>query len=295
LLDRVCRHTTMGAALGDGTPCFVADSVSCSGNIPPIATKANSPAYHFRIREQGFSLLEVMITMGILLALVVGVSSMLRSSVDLKMSLSRDARITHRLSLSMTKVSWDIEHAFVVDRNDSSRGGFGRHFKTIFKIDKVGDTDKLYMTITGNVAGAPGATPGDTAYVVYEVRDAPDSPGRKHLYRGISAANREDLKEDPPMKIFVRNIKLFKVSPWRGDEWSADQWDSSRGEWRDRPLPKMVRLEIETWNDDDEIPREGTADQSADNNVVGVKTVIAIPQARGMQELRQPSKTVKWY
>ena len=248
-----------------------------------------------RSKKHGFSLLEVMITMAILLALVVGVSSMLRSSIDLKMALSRDARITQRLSTSMTKVAWDIEHAFVIDRNDASRGGFGRRFKTIFKIDKIGDGDKLSMTITGNVSGSPGSPKGDTAYVVYEVRDAANTPGRRHLYRGISSATREDLKENPPMSIFVHNIKTFKISPWKGDDWSSDQWDSSRGEWRDRPLPKMVRIEIETWNDDDEIPRQQNADQTPDDNVVGVKTVVMIQQARGMQELRQPATSVKWY
>jgi prepilin-type N-terminal cleavage/methylation domain-containing protein len=245
--------------------------------------------------ERGFSLIEVMITISILLALVTLISSMLRSSIDLKLSLSRDARITQRLSTAMTKVVWDIEHAFVVDRNDVARGGFGRHFKTIFRIEKIGDGDKLRMTITGNVSGAPGAPVGDTAYVVYEVRDSRDTPGRRHLYRGITSATKEDFKEDPPMTLFVHNIKTFRIMPWKGDDWSKDQWDSTRGEWRDRPLPKMVRIEIETWNDDDEIRRTSIRDQDGEGSVVAVKTIVMIQQARGMQELKQPSQSVKWY
>ena len=57
----------------------------------------------------------------------------------------------------------------------------------------------------------------------------------------------------------------------------------------------MVRVEIETWNEDDEIPRENASDSSGLDNVVGVKTVVLIQQARGMKELKQPSNTVKWY
>jgi hypothetical protein len=235
-----------------------------------------------------------MVTMAILLGLVVGVSSMLRSTVDLKMSLARDSRITHRLTVSMTRVAWDIEHAFLVGLNDIARGGSERQLKTIFKIDKPGDNDKLTMTITGNINGVPGAPEGDTSLVVYEVRDAQDSPGRKHLYRGTTTVTRDDLREDPPMTIFVRNIKTFKVIAWKGDDWSTDKWDSSRGEWRDR-MPQMVRVEIETWNDDDEIPRENTPEASGDSNVVAVKTIVYIQQARGMKELKQPSNTVKWY
>jgi hypothetical protein len=235
-----------------------------------------------------------MITMSILLGLVVGVASMLRSSIDVKMALARDARITHRLTLAMTRIAWDLEHAFIVGLNDTPRGGSERRFKTIFKIDKSGDSDKLQMTITGNIPGYPGSPDGDTAYVVYEVKDASDSPGRKHLYRGVSTATLEDLKEDPPMKVFVRNIKSLKITPWMGDDWSNDRWDSSRGEWRDK-MPHMVRVDIETWNDDDEIPRDNSNDNSADSNTVSVKTVVAIQQARGMKELKQPSNSVKWY
>ena len=255
----------------------------------------NAVASSFDSQNRGFSLIEVMITISILLALVTLISSMLRSSIDLKLALSRDARVTQRLSTAMTRVAWDIEHAFVVDRNDVARGGFGRRFKTIFRIEKLGDGDKLRMTITGNVSGAPGAPLGDTAYVVYEVRDSQNTPGRRHLYRGISSATKDDFKEDPPMAIFVHNIKAFRILPWKGDDWSADQWDSSRGEWRDRPLPKMVRIEIETWNEDEEIPVTDTQDQAHEGSIAAVKTVVMIQQARGMQELRQPSQSVKWY
>ncbi|MEI6398846.1 MAG: prepilin-type N-terminal cleavage/methylation domain-containing protein, partial [Pseudomonadota bacterium] len=148
-----------------------------------------------RLPERGFSLLEVMITMSILLGLVIAVAAMMRSSVDLKMALAREARITHRLTLAIARVAWDIEHAFIVGLNDTPRGGADRTFKTIFKIDKSGDTDKLFMTITGNVVGSPGSPDGDTAYVVYEVRDAQDSPGRKHLFRGVTTVTRDDLKD----------------------------------------------------------------------------------------------------
>lgn len=243
-------------------------------------------------RQSGFSLLEVMITMSILLALVVGVSAMLRSSIDVKTALARDARITNRLSTAINRLSWDIEHAFVVGLNDTARGGSERRFKTIFKIDKSGDTDKLYLTTTGNTPGLPGVPDSDTAYVVYEVKDAPDSPGRKHLYRGVSLATRDDLKEDPPMKIFVRDIKVFRLIPWRGDDWSTDRWDSGRGEWRDR-IPTMVRIEIETWNEDDELRPEETDASAA--STVAVKTVVAIQQARSMKEIKQPSNSVRWY
>jgi len=242
----------------------------------------------------GFSLLEVMITISILLGLIITITTMLRSSIDLKVSLAREGRITHRLSAVISKVAWDVEHAFVVGLNDTPRGGSERKFKTIFRIDRSSDRDKLAMTITGNVQGEPGAPVGDTAYVVYEIRDSKNTPGRRDLYRGVMSANRDDLKEDPPMRVFAKNIKTFRISPWRGDDWSTDRWDSSRGEWRDK-LPAMVKIEIETWNEDEDLPEEKKDEMTSDNNVVLLQTIVSIQQARGMKELKLGSNTVRWF
>jgi type II secretory pathway pseudopilin PulG len=245
--------------------------------------------------EKAFSLLEVMITMGILMGLVVGVASMLRSSIDLKQALARESRITHRLSLAANKISHDIEHAFITGLNEEHRGGANRRFKTIFKVDKGSDTDKIYMTSTEQQSIKKDSKQGDTAYIVYEVRDAKDAAGRKHLFRGASQMTLEDLKTDPPMKLFVRNIKSLKVIPWRGDDWSLDKWDSSRGEWRDK-LPQMVRLEIETWSEDDnEVSGDTPADGKLETGTVAIKTVIRLQNSRFMKEIKQPNTSMRLY
>lgn len=249
-----------------------------------------------RMKQQsGFTLLEVMVTMGILMTLVVGVATMLRSSIDVKQALARESRITHRLSIAANKISNDIEHAFITGLNEDQRGGAGRQFKTLFRIDKTGESDKLYMSITGYRPLKASAYRSDTAYIVYEVKDAKDAPGRKHLYRGVSLLTRDDLKDDPEMHIFVRNIKSIKVIPWTGDGWSNDRWDSSRGEWRDR-MPHMVRLEIETWNEDDhEVTAESPADDRSAGNTVSIKTIVVIQQARQLKESKTPPSSPRWY
>lgn len=241
----------------------------------------------------GFTLLEVMVTISILLGLVIAVAAMLRSSIDVKVALARDSRITNRLSTAISRVAWDIEHAFVVGLNDTPRGGSERRYKTIFKIEKSSDGDKLSMTISGNVHGEPGSPLGDTSFVVYEMKPSKTS-SRRDLYRGATPATRDDLKENPPMRLFAKNIKSFRVIPWRGDDWSSDSWDSSRGELRDK-MPAMVKLEIETWNEDDELPSDDETELARDDNIVLVQTIIAIQQARGMKESKQASNTVRWF
>ncbi|MCX6123701.1 MAG: hypothetical protein NTV34_02970, partial [Proteobacteria bacterium] len=195
----------------------------------------------------------------------------------------------------INKISRDVEQSFITGLNEEHRGGANRRFKTIFKIDKSGESDKLFLTITGVQPLRKDSQEGDAAFVVYEVRDAKDSPGRKHLYRGSSPLVLEELKTDPPMKVFVRNIRSLRVIAWKGDDWSNDRWDSSRGEWRDK-LPQMVKIEIETWNEGDtEVTVDSPADARGDSNIEFVKTVVRLQNARLMKEVKQPSGSVRWY
>jgi prepilin-type N-terminal cleavage/methylation domain-containing protein len=243
----------------------------------------------------GFTLIEVMITMSILLGLVVAVSSMLRSSIDVRQSLAREARITHRIQLAMTRLSHDIEHTFITGVNEDHRGGANRRFKTIFRIDKNSESDKILMSVAGQDPLRKDAHEGDTGYVVYEVKEAKDAPGRKHLYRGYAPLVLDDLKADPPMKLLVRNIKSMKVTAWRGDDWSNDRWDSSRGEWRDK-LPQMVKVEIETWSEDDnEVNSDSTGKEIDNAATVSIKTIVRLQNARLMKELKQPNKSARIY
>ncbi len=251
--------------------------------------------YKHKSNQSGFTLLEVMITLSILLALVMAISSMLRSAIDLRERLSVNSRVTHRLSLAMAAISYDIEHSFITGVNDESRGGANRRFKTIFRIDKNSESDKLWLTMMGRMQSKKDAGTGDTAFIVYEVRDSKEIPGRKHLFRGISTLTLEDLKVEPEMKLFVRNIKTLKVIPWRGDDWSNDRWDTSRGETRDK-LPQMVKVELETWGEgDDEVTENTTAEQRRDDNIVRLKTVVRLQQAFGMKELKEPNSSMRIY
>jgi hypothetical protein len=60
-------------------------------------------------------------------------------------------------------------------------------------------------------------------------------------------------------------------------------------------MPAMVKLEIETWNEDDDIPSDNETEKTDDSNLVVARTIVAIQQARGMKELKQGSNTVRWF
>src|SRR5690606_28199351 len=97
-------------------------------------------------RQAGFSLLEVVIAMGILMTLIMAVATMLRSSFDMKDGLSQKARTLHRMQIVISKLANDIHHAWIIDPKDQARNAIGRTTKGIFAIEKSSGGDKIMLT-----------------------------------------------------------------------------------------------------------------------------------------------------
>jgi len=252
------------------------------------------PSYSMRqdAGSRGFSLIEVIITIAILMSLTIGVVVMMRGAIDLRSGLSVESKITQRLNNAMAVVSRDITHAILISKNDKVRYSFDRNMKTVFKVEAGGDTDKLMLTTLSHRPLRANSHESDQIYVVYQVSDSPDIPGRKNLYRGQMPITNRDLKEEPSMRLLARNIKKFRIMGWRGDQWVKDRWDSDRSDTANK-IPRMIRVEIATWADD---PVAGDVpDPSQDNNVVELKTIVAPPLALGFNDMKQQTSSVSWY
>jgi hypothetical protein len=240
----------------------------------------------------GFSLIEVVITIGILMSLTIAVASMLRSGFDVKAGLSQKSKVSHRLSVAMQRISNDIQHTFFVSTKSTYKNGIGRQMKTMFKIDKVGSKgDKLLLTTKTHIPMIAGRYESDLTFVTYQLQDAKDVPGRTHLYRGEYPYIPADLKEEPPTRILARNIKNITLEPWTGERWSKDYWDTGRGDTRNL-LPKMVRITIEAWSEDREV--DDTRGETIDQQTETLSTVIFLNDSWEYTELKEPDKTIKW-
>lgn len=254
--------------------------------------------------EAGFTLIEIVISISILLSLTVGVVVMMRSSIDVRQGLSTQSRTVRQLNFAMEMLTRDIEHALVLSSTDQVRMPIERNFKTIFRVDPSGDSDKLSLTTLANKPVVANAMEGDQAYVVYELKDAEGRPGEKDLYRGTANIATANFREDPTTNMILRNVKSFKIVAWRGDDWLRDRWDSTRGETRNK-LPKMVRVELVAFVDTTGTPFGIPEDQvaaSASRDGVGpglatfeMKTIVVPALSSGMAELKQPISSIRWY
>jgi hypothetical protein len=244
-------------------------------------------------RQAGFSLLEVVITIAIMMTLTVAVASMLRGGFEVKEGLSQRAKLIHRMQVAIDRIAKDVELAFLVSTvKDQNKNPMQRRTKSIFKIDRFGGGEKLLVTTKTHRPIVKGSYESDMTFVVYELRDAPDAAGRKHLYRGESPVIPEDLKEEPPKSVLARHIKSVTYEAWDGEKWMKDAWDTGRGDTRNR-LPKLMRITLEAYKHD-RIDGDGQDAAALDEETEKISTVVYLSESWAHQEIKQPSKTPRW-
>ncbi len=234
----------------------------------------------------------MIITLGILIILVTALTSLLRSSLDMREGLAQASRVTNRLNAALQAVTADLKHSFMIADDDLYRYGDPRNrlMKPFFKIGSERDSSTLWVTTFNHQSFFKNAKESDLSLVVYMLKEAPNAPGRSHLYRGEFPRIPEDFKEEPKMEILAQFIKSFKLSAWTGDEWSREPWDGDKRDFKNK-IPHMVKIEVEAYAvDPDQV---GEADPSLDATL-SMGTVVLLPQAVTFPELKTRPTSVQW-
>jgi Tfp pilus assembly protein PilE len=234
--------------------------------------------------QSGFTIIEVVITLVIMMILMLTLASMVRSTLDLREALSDVSTIKIELMQTLRVVQDDLQHAFLVSTTDLARFGDPafRRTKTHFEIVKFGDFDELKFTAMNQSSRQKNQREADSYFVVYKVET--DQNGIKVLRRGVVSRIPEgfEAKDGVVYRDIARNVKKFQIDAWRGDEWSRDRWDSTRGEWRNK-IPHLVRVHIEL-----EVSKDAKGEPEAAN------TVVYIAAAQGSEEPRKGSSNIRW-
>jgi len=238
----------------------------------------------------GFSLLEVIITIGILVAMMIAITTSLKSSFDMKAALSERSKVTRRLQIVMQRMVQDLTHVFFISPSDRNRMTRNRAWKTFFLIDRLGMSNKLALTTKSYLPNRQDIKESEIRYVVYSLKKDEKFSGRKNLYRGSTPYIPEGFRVDPPMQMFVPHIKTFNIQFWDSKmaSFRQDRWDSRR----ERRIPLMLKIEIEAWAFE---PDENRPFKS-DDVVERLSTVVFLPYAMmNYDENRRNNMMVKYY
>lgn len=236
------------------------------------------------LTTNGFTLLEVILSLAILASMTGAVSMLLKNSTTLKESISESGNVNHRLQFAISKIADDLAHAFMVKKTD-----FDRRTKAIFKIDKSNYGDKLSLTTFTHRPRRRHSKESDLTYVVYEVRKDDEANGMTHLYRGEAKRVPENFRQQLEMVVLARAIKSLKFTPWDGARWIDDRWNSNRSVYRHR-IPHMVRVELEAF----EVEERERGD-SEEGSSVAVKTIVFNHFATNFSQPKSVTGPVRWF
>jgi prepilin-type N-terminal cleavage/methylation domain-containing protein len=245
-------------------------------------------------KEQGFTLIEVLITLSILVVIVFAVSQLVQSTFQVRSNMAQKAVVTHRMSLAMHKLEQDLTQSFLISPKNLVRNQKTGVKRFLFRIQKSsGSGDKLMLTYLGHRPLRGNSKESDQSYLVYEVKPDPEGkfPGRTHLYRGEyqRVPENPERAEDPKMELFIPHVESLVIDAWQGDDWYRDAWDSSVKE-TSGLLPQMVRVRLSFWAIDPE--DETVASESKD--IVPLITLVYLPLALDFQELKSRNSSLDW-
>ncbi len=236
---------------------------------------------------KGFTLIEVILSIVLLVTLSLAALDVIRNTLNIKSSLGESVAVHQQVNTVMSKISMDLEHTFIIHTRKEGYNATERSTKTIF--DRRTD-GSLRMTTMVRHPRVKDAHESDQTLVVYELKSDEDRSGQKILWRGESKVIPEDLGADIPMVILMNGVKDFKVSLWDGNRWLDSRWNTNRSEFRNK-LPHMVRVELEVFS----IPPENQEGKDASElPTTKSVTLVHLPRAWGLKEHRPYSGSLKW-
>ena len=239
-----------------------------------------------RVSEEGFSLLEVILTIVILLSLTIAATNAITTSIDIRKGLSDRVRVTHELQGVFSRVVSDVTHIFIFDTRRQEYNPTVRATKTLFQKER--DRRIAFTTMNHKPLNA-NSPESDQTFVVYELRANKDNSAFQDLYRGASKVIPQDFKDDIPMQHIASRVKRFDVIPWTGEKWDEGNWDTNRSDHRNM-LPRMIKIILEVY----EIAEEQEFVSESQRPTSLLSTVVYLPRSLGLKEYKPYSGSLKW-
>jgi len=195
------------------------------------------------LRRRGFTLVEVMIALGILLAVAATLWRSMSLTFDTKARVTTINERYHEARMTLVRMSRELRMALLIKSVPEVMREEDPAVITRFK----GDDDSVSFATTAHIPLYANAHESDQAEVAYELKQG----ARRNDYRGKTLYRRESARiDDRPERggavwPVVDGVKELKFEYWDdtggvgGGSWRGD-WDSDD----DELLPQRVRITL---------------------------------------------------
>lgn len=247
--------------------------------------------HHHGSRQEGFTLLEVIITISLLTFMAISISTLMRSSVDMRLGLSEQAKVTSRLNTAMELLRKDLLGTYMLSVNYDKATLVDGATPTYFRVDTFGEKTTISFTTMNGITSMSDQPSGELIEVSYELKTSELSEDRLALYRGEKVLG---FKGDIETELVTEGIAYVLLEMWNGEGWTL-QWNTDKSRFK-QSIPHLVRLTIRAYPRDpmdEDGPEEFTAEEIF-LAAAECRTMIYLPWARRYSELKQKPKTLRF-
>lgn len=211
-------------------------------NIKPTEQGRHAPGNPAGGRRLGFTLVEMILAIGVAAIVLVAVNAVLFTSLHLREVTTAAVDAALPLDLTSSILRRDLE-CLVTPTNGTTKIISG-NFR-IGTINSEGVSEPVaaeLFTATGALsANAPWA---DIQRVTYELKNSTDGSGRRDLYRSVSRNLLTIGQLDVTDQLLLNGVDSVKFSGYDGSRW-VEAWDTSDASSTYTNLPIAVRVEIQ--------------------------------------------------
>ena len=247
-----------------------------------------------RSAEAGFTLLEIMLSMGILASMSVFAITAISNQLEIRNKLAGTNESQHGLNSAMSHVFEDVRHAYVLSKADSVAANVSsRPVKPGF----VGKNETLYFSAQNFNSLAANSPESNLAMVRYYIREDAKDPSKKMLVRVVDTTFKESIERAGvgDEQVLLRDLKDFKVTYWNGQDW-AQEWDTNSGDTSGK-MPKMVKIKITVnspLTEDQKQKRELDPNATKEVPTISLESIAYLLYSAGQKDVKEPSKEFKW-
>ena len=244
--------------------------------------------------QQGFSLLEVVLAVGILASISVFAITALSNQLEIRNRLSYVNEQSHSVHTAMSRIFQDIRHAHVYSKKDQVLSGTS---SGPAKGRLSGKSDMIWFS-THSLRSLMADTPqSDVGFVKFVVSDDKNDSSRKQLVRVVDYDMNDSIERGSVglQQVLVPDINEFSLLYWNGVDFTQE-WDSDSSETSGK-LPKMIKVKIAAnmpLSDSDKQKRELNPNANAEKNVLALETIVYLMYSAGVADVKEPAKEFRW-
>ncbi|MBM3381380.1 MAG: prepilin-type N-terminal cleavage/methylation domain-containing protein [Betaproteobacteria bacterium] len=262
-----------------------------------------------RDKQSGFTLIEIIIAIGILASLSLYAVNALTNQLDTRNKLQRSNEAIHAAHAAMMRLTDDLRHAYLLSGNEeqvarSNSDVIGRPLFVFNSSPRLLLMTQAHQSLMANRAES------NLAYAQYLVcpdlsapsevcRQSESSASVKQLVRIVDPSVKkvsDDAVITGTTQVLVNDLKELKFTAWNGQDF-VPEWNTERSDYGKR-LPKMVKVELSVFMPEDDLVKQARQENSSsvatERPSMALSTIVYLMYSAGQPDLKEAKAEPGW-